>query len=132
MRRGTVIGGFVWTVLVVGSASDSFRLGLIELLFLLAPLVVVPLGLDLAERLAKARSDGVLIKLPGWMCFPAALCATASFWLEPGIGALTLVLPWFCLGCWLGFSRKARIPEAHRSPTRSPMTSIKGRTLARS
>ncbi|HLM81748.1 MAG TPA: YndJ family transporter [Terriglobales bacterium] len=118
MRRGTVIGGFVWTVLAVGSASDLFRLGLIELLFLLAPLVVVPLGLDLAERLSKGRSDGVLIKLPGWMCFPAALCATASFWLEPGIGALTLVLPWFCLGCWLGFS-------ALLSIVRGQITSLK-------
>jgi hypothetical protein len=57
MRSGTVIGGFVWTVLVAGSASDLFRLGLIELLFLLAPLVVVPLGLDLAERLSMGRSD---------------------------------------------------------------------------
>ena len=103
MRRGTVIGGLVWTVLVASSASDLFRLGLIELVFLLAPLVVVPLGLDLAERLSMGRSDCIRIKLPGWMRFPAALCVTASFWLAPGIGALTLVLPWFGLGCWLGF-----------------------------
>jgi YndJ-like protein len=124
MGRGTVIGGFVWTALAVYSASALSRLGLIELLFLLAPLVVVPLGLGLAARLDAGQAARLLAKLPTWMCFPAALCATASFWLEPGARAVILVVPWLCFGSWLGFSALLAIVRGHITDMKAASVAI--------
>jgi hypothetical protein len=46
-----LLGGVVWGALAAGSLAGRIDLGTIELLFLLAPLVIVPLGLELSARL---------------------------------------------------------------------------------
>lgn len=71
------------------AATIAFQLNVIESLFLWAPLVVVPLGLDQAGRLPPA----IRIAQPG-----AAILAAASFGFSPGTTAAALAAPWaiFC------------------------------------
>jgi hypothetical protein len=80
----------------------SRRLGTIELLFLLGPLVVVPLGLELFVRLESDVGGIGLVRAARWLRFPAAISVLASFLFERGIGATALVLPWFFVGCLVG------------------------------
>jgi len=102
MKRNAQLGGFFWVALVVTSRSRFARLNTIELLFLLAPLVVVPVGLELCARLVRAEQLGVSLRVVRWIQFPAAVCAIAAFWRPPGIMAATLALPWLALGCFMG------------------------------
>ena len=85
-------GAVVWL-----AATIAFKLNAIESLFLWAPLVVVPLGLDLVPR---GRLDSYIRPLQ----FSAAMFATASFAFHPGQRAALLAAPWalFCgaLALW--------------------------------
>jgi hypothetical protein len=76
-------GAVVWL-----AATIAFKLNAIESLFLWAPLVVVPLGLDLI-----LPSGPLRIAQPA-----AALLAAASYAFEPGGLAAALAAPWavFC------------------------------------
>jgi hypothetical protein len=79
------------------------RLNTIELLFLLGPLVIVPLGLELCVRFIPEKGIEPLIHFAHRFQLPAALFATASFWLQQGTGATILALPWLGFGCFIGF-----------------------------
>ena len=103
MIRNAIAGGIVWAALALGSALGFFRLGMIEILFLLGPLVVVPLGLELAMRLGHGEQDQPPPRYARRIHLPAALCVAASFWFPPGTASAILALPWFCFGCFLGF-----------------------------
>jgi hypothetical protein len=103
MSRGAIAGGVVWIGLAATSRLLWTRLNTIELLFLLGPLVIVPLGLELCARSAPMGITP-LIRSAHRFQLPAALCATASFWLHRGTGATILALPWFAFGCFLGFN----------------------------
>ena len=102
MSRNAIAGGVLWIGLVVGSALSLLSLNTIDLLFLLAPLAVVPLGLDLALRVVKGEKNSLAIGVARRAQLPAALCTTVSFLFSPGIVATILVFPWLCLGCGLG------------------------------
>jgi hypothetical protein len=70
-------------------------LAVIELLFLLAVLVVVPLGLELAS----AQTSGSVAPQVISVLQPlAALAVVASFWQRPGLAGAALSVPWFVLG----------------------------------
>ena len=99
MKKGAVAGGAVWTALAVAWGLHLARLTTIELLFLLAPLVTVPLGLGLVPRLASRLSSGRAWRILQRMQFPAALLALAGLWFRPGKAAATLTLPWLAFGC---------------------------------
>ncbi|MFY9531752.1 MAG: YndJ family transporter [Candidatus Acidiferrales bacterium] len=103
MRRSAVIGGILWTGLAVSSVSRFHPLGTIELLFLLAPLVVVPLGLEFSRRFGKGRAIDAAVSEGEWLQLPSALCVAASFGFAPGWAATVLTLPWFGFGCFLSF-----------------------------
>ena len=83
LRRSALLGAVAWTLV---AALAPF--GLTEKLFLLAPLVAMPLGLALLEPAP-------------WMTAilqpVAAGAATASFFLEPGFAAAGLATPWAIL-----------------------------------
>jgi hypothetical protein len=102
MSRSAIAGGIVWFALVAASQLHWASLDTIELLFLLGPLVVVPLGLELCVRLIPADVSGRLIRISKGVQLPAALCAMASFWFQPGVAAMIFVLPWFGFGCFAG------------------------------
>ena len=49
-RSSAKLGGILWVAIAVLVFSGRAPLGVIELLFLLAPLVVVPLGFEVLDR----------------------------------------------------------------------------------
>ncbi len=102
MIRNAIIGGTLWLGLAAGAIFGSLRLGIIELLFLLGPLVVVPLGLELCSRCADEQEIRVLPFVARWVQLPAALCAAVSFLLSPGRAAAGLALFWLVFGCLAG------------------------------
>jgi hypothetical protein len=103
VSRNAIIGAILWVALAGGSVLNFSSLAPIELLFLLAPLVIVPLGLELSMRLGHSVKDHPPPSYARWIQLPAALGVVASFWLPQGAGAVILALPWFSFGCFLGF-----------------------------
>ena len=103
MIRKVIVVGAVWSALGAGAMLGFVRLGTIEVLFLLGPLVVVPLGLELSTRLGHGEENQLAVRVAPWMQLPAALCVVASFFFPQGAAAASLALPWFCFGCLLGF-----------------------------
>jgi hypothetical protein len=81
-------GGGVWLVLMAMSAAGLARLSLIDVLFLLAPLVVVPLGLELLPYRRPALRVAVVVQAP------AALAVVISMLLPAGLAAGGLALIW--------------------------------------
>jgi YndJ-like protein len=92
--RGSATAGIiVWAALAGLSGAGKAPLGVIELLFLLAPLVIVPLGTSLAGAIAPVKnsplSDAARILQPF-----AGLLAVGSFWMSPGPRAAVFASPW--------------------------------------
>jgi hypothetical protein len=102
MRRSALVGGVLWVALAAASLLRWGPLHTIELLFVLGPLVVVPLGLALASRFDDRAGRGVCIRFAQRLQFPAAIGVIASFCLPPGIVAAILVAPWLVLGVLVG------------------------------
>src|SRR5437667_12697930 len=69
-----VVGGASWLILLAGVLRGFFRLSIFDLLFLLAPWVMAPLGLNLvaaqADRLAQMS-----VLVVRYLLFPAAALA---------------------------------------------------------
>jgi YndJ-like protein len=97
----SVLGAALWAVIATLAGAGKAPMGVIELLFLFAPLVVVPLGLQLAHTVSPTRLtvlDQVIV-----LAQPiAAACAVLSFWLPQGTLAAALVLPWLLLCLLIG------------------------------
>src|SRR5580658_7145210 len=95
-RPHLLLGGAVWVALAMASFSPRVHIGIIEVLFLLGPWIVVPLGADLLLGAAASKSstvrDGVL--------FAAALLTTVSFFLDDRILAAWFASSWLlvCAG----------------------------------
>jgi len=93
---GAVVGIVVWVLvfaLSIGPLSD--RVGLLEGLWLLGPLVVVPVGTALL-RPPDALAGGVALLRR--LMLPAALLVVVSILVEPGPLSVVLSLPWLVLG----------------------------------
>jgi hypothetical protein len=89
MKGLAPVGGFVvWLVLVALSIPGLAQLTLVDLLFLLAPLVVVPLGLELLPYRRPALKLAVAVQ------GPAALAVVISILLPAGVAAGALALAW--------------------------------------
>ena len=102
MKRSAVIGGTIWVALAMAFLVGRTHLTIIELLFLLGPLVVVPIGLELCIRTTDNAQFNLLWTIARWVELPAALCAVLSFWFPAGISAAAFATPWFCFGCFAG------------------------------
>src|SRR5258707_9174490 len=91
-RNSAMVGALAWTAMCAYAGVGKAPLGVIELLFLFAALVVVPLGLSLG--------DGIVPGPHRWMHLLeifqplAAALLVASFWVTPGPYAAALALPW--------------------------------------
>ncbi len=91
-----LLGGAAW-IFAVG----VLRLGLAEALFLLGPLVAVPLGLPLAAAGNAIASVPAAWRLAFRLQMPAALLLAGSFALAPGGPAALMSLPWLFFALWM-------------------------------
>ena len=94
-RNSALVGVLGWTAVCACAGAGKAPLGVIELLFLFAILVIVPLGWVLGEGIAPISSRP-LRSLAKAQPFAAA-AVTASFWISPGSRAGMLALPWALL-----------------------------------
>lgn len=99
----------LWVGLAALTCARLVHLTIIELLFLLAPLVVVPLGLQLCAGLIAEKDDDVALRATQRLQFPAALLAVLSFWFPRSAAATILVAPWFFVGCLTGYVALKRL-----------------------
>ena len=119
--RAYAMGGTaVWSVLAILARMGVARIGAIELLFLFAPLVIVPLGMELARTMgACGRLDSSARTLQP---FGAAL-AVVAFLMAPGRRAGTAAAGWMAICLLLAGAgviellscfRSNNCPEANR------------------
>ena len=97
-------GGMAWIVLVLASSAGLTAPGIFELLYLLAPLVIVPLGIALARDASTSGFMPSLLRAAVVLQPPAAALVVTSFWFPPGIAAAALVSAWVLLAGLLGLA----------------------------
>lgn len=104
IRARTTAGAALWVAFLVIIRPGPFDPGWIPALLLLAPLVLVPLGLGLVERaegIPQRRASGDIwpdpagiLDLAGRLQLPAAGLLALSHLLRQGALAAVLALPW--------------------------------------
>jgi hypothetical protein len=82
LRLPSLIGSGIWLALALACFASHPRLGIIEVLFLLGPWIVVPLGADLL-RGAGTTSSAVR----DWALLAAASLTSVSFFLDNRVAA---------------------------------------------
>jgi hypothetical protein len=106
--RSAAAGAALWLVLAVCAATTVVHLGLVDVLFLLAPLVAVPLGIELlveaAPPLVAQSGLGPMLQAARIMQPGAALAVVISMLLPTGWQAAALVTPWLLLAALAGLS----------------------------
>ncbi len=104
--RSAAAGAVVWVGLVMAPLHPNYGVGTIEKLFLLAPLVIVPLGLRLTGPVA-----------PGGRALLFAIPLVASFLFPQGWLAALLAAPWVVFTVWCGLTGLWRFWKgAYRDP----------------
>jgi len=95
-RPPILLGATVWAALALRSFAPRGHLGIIEVLFLLGPWVVVPLGADLVRGVGTSGTSAVR----DTVLFTAALLTTASFWPDNRTVAAWFAASWLlvCAG----------------------------------
>jgi hypothetical protein len=104
------IGGCVWLAAMLIVHPSPFDPAWADAILMLAPLVLVPLGLRLIERVGESGPSSL------WRGalraqFPAAVLLQLSFLLEQGPLAAALALPWFGVTLLLAFCGLRRLAE---------------------
>ena len=110
MIRSAIIGGAIWSALAVaGQISPRLDRSWIELLFLFATLVIVPLGLHLTRRFdgpgAASGFENAAYKTQS----PAAIVAAVSFYCSSPITSVGFGIPWSTFAVTLAAARIWRI-----------------------
>jgi hypothetical protein len=91
LRPSILIGAAVWLALALASFAPRVHLGIIEVLFLLGPWMVVPLGADLVRGDAGvSKSSAVRDRI----LFTAASLTTVSFFLDNRTVAVWFASAW--------------------------------------
>lgn len=109
MNRSALIGAVVWCGLLAGSRMHRLELEWIDLLFLFAPLVIVPLGLELTSRIEPAVVFSLPERIARLVQLPCALLAVVSLCLERGILAAALSAGWLLLSGLLALGGLIRL-----------------------
>ncbi len=109
MKRNAIIGGIAWCSLFVAARENRLDLSWIEELFLFAPLVIVPLGLELTSRLEQGSVTSLPERIARFVHAPAALLTVASFFFAPGELAAGLAGGWFVFCALLALSGFIRL-----------------------
>ncbi len=90
-----LLGVTIWLALLVGRLAGNESLGVIELMLLLAILVFVPLGLELAATPDKTGRNAVVYRLARFLQPIGAVMAAASFLTPIGFWSGMLASVWF-------------------------------------
>ena len=101
-------GGATWLVLLAGVILSFSQLTIFDLLFLLAPWVVVPLALSLVPKQASSLSE-VSRLVARYLLLPGAALTTASFFVKDGPAAGTLVCLWLLVAVALALDGLERL-----------------------
>jgi hypothetical protein len=94
VKRNVIFGGAVWCVLAGAARLGKLDLNWIEQLFLFAPLVIVPLGLELTTCMETAAASSLPERIARAIQVPAAGLAVAAFCFPPGRFAAGLASGW--------------------------------------
>ena len=94
VRWVAALGAAVWFGLLAGTWSGWPQLGVIELLYLLAPWIVVPLANSLIPPVNQTEPSSAVNQALKWIIFVAAALATISFFLPTGIFAASVACAW--------------------------------------
>ena len=97
------LGAAAWASLAVLARAGTAAMGPIELIFLFAPLVIVPLGMELLGLDGRGRFDSIAQRVQP-VC---AALAVIALWLPPGRSAGILASGWMCLCLLLALSSPA-------------------------
>lgn len=97
-----IVGGVVWIALLGISRTGLLKLGSIELIFLLAPMVIVPLGLQLVAAPRESIPAEPLLRWARLLQPLGAALAVASFCLPPGVFAATCAAGWLVVCSVIG------------------------------
>lgn len=96
------LGGIAWMALLLKPARDQVSSTAAELLFLLAPLVVVPLGLGLEATRLHPKQPELLLRLVRFVQPFGAVLAVACFWIPAGREAATVAAGWLIVTAGVG------------------------------
>jgi hypothetical protein len=96
LRLSILMSAAVWLTLALASFAPRVHLGIIEVLFLLGPWMVVPLGADLMRGAGVSKGHAVRDR----MLFTAASLTTVSFFLDNRTLATWFASAWVlvCVG----------------------------------
>ncbi len=90
MKRTLLPGTIAWAAIAIVAATGTGPVGLLEVLFLLAAWLVVPLGLEFLP-------DSPPLRIAKKLQPAASILATVSFFLPKGPVAAALAAPWLAL-----------------------------------
>jgi hypothetical protein len=107
----SLLGAALWATIAILAGGHHAPLSIIELLFLLAPLVIVPLGLELSWAVTEPPSSLIHLSLRALQPIAAA-AAVVSLWLPPGPVAALLAGVWLLLCTMLALARAADLRSA--------------------
>ncbi|HEV2195284.1 MAG TPA: YndJ family transporter [Candidatus Acidoferrum sp.] len=102
-------GGLIWLILLSGVLLNKFWLSVFDLLFLLAPWVVVPLTLGLVPAARDNRPSRINSSVIRYLLFPGAVLTTTSFFLRDGRTAGALTVLWLFAGISLALDGLMRL-----------------------
>jgi hypothetical protein len=108
-RWSAAAGAAAWCAIAAVFFSGRGPLGPIELMFLLAPLVVVPLGVELLRFAAPPGPAAMLLRWVSWMQPIGAILLIFSFRYEPGAGAALWISGWVVVGALVGLAGLIRL-----------------------
>ncbi len=96
-RLPFLLGATFWLALAFASFAPRVHIGIIEVLFLLGPWIVVPLGADLIRG---TTPSSAINYVRDWVFFTAALLTTVSFFVGHRVAAAWLASAWLlvCAG----------------------------------
>lgn len=109
-RKSALFGAVAWLITAAASLAEVPGFWLTETLFLLGPLVVVPLGLALIAD--GAVRPATPLRLAATIQPFAAVAVAISFLFRPGVLPATLVLPWLGVTALLGVSGLLRLRQS--------------------
>jgi hypothetical protein len=110
--RMAAMGGLICMVLLAGAFLNAFRLSIFELLFLLAPWVIVPLSLSLVPYDHSSRFSRITVAAVRYLLFPGAVLTTLSFFLPVGRRAGILACLWLIVGMVLALDGLVRLLQS--------------------